>query len=351
LILHSKPWLTDDDVDAMSAVVRSGMVAQGARTEALERELAAWVGAGHGIGVASGSAAILLALRALGIGAGDDVVLPTYVCSSVMEAAAAAGATPILCDVGDDWVMTPGDVAAAITKTTKAIIVPHMYGIYADIEAFRQFGVAIVEDCAQAVAGRGEKAIAGDAAVFSFHPTKCLTSGEGGMVVTNDAGVAARAKLLRDGNGTGGREVFSPLSDIAAALASSQLARYGEALRIRREIAGDYFAVLGDAIDPHLRALLESRSMFFRFVLRVPSFDAAARAFAAEGVIVRKGVDLLLHRLAGLGDERFPKSTELFETTVSLPIYPALTGRERAVCAAAAAKVLAPAPRAALVAS
>lgn len=340
MILHSKPWLIAEDLDAVAAVLRSGMLGQGERVEILEHEMASWIGASHGVAVGSGSAALLLALRALGIGVDDEVLLPTYVCVSVMEAIIAAGAKPRFSDVGRQWVLTPDNVAAAITRRTKALVVPHLYGIDANVAAFARFGVAVIEDCAQAVAARGERPLSGDVAVFSFHPTKCLTSGEGGMLVTNDPHVARRARLIRDGSGPPARELFSPLSDMSAALALSQLARYHVALWIRRQIAQQYLTAIGDGISLSDRLTLENRSTLFRFVLRVADFEEVERAFGNEGILVRRGVDRLVHCLAGLGDSAFPQAKELLRTTVSLPIYPALTADERARCSGAAARIL-----------
>ncbi len=330
-VLHSKPWLVADDMAAVQEVMVSGYLAQGERTLAFEQAIGSRVGVKHpGVAVGSGSAAILLALMALGVGPGDEVILPTYVCHTVLQAVMAASAVPVLCDVGYDWVVGPDEVAAHLTRLTKAVIVPHMYGIFAEVGPIRDLGVPVIEDCAQAVAREGERTAPGDVAMFSFHPTKCLTTGEGGMALSRDAALNEHMRDLRDGgSGEIGRRLFAPLSDIAAALGLSQLKRYTDGLRIRAELAHGYLNALGPVIPDYLPRLPEKRTMWYRFPLRVPGgIDRWQAAFYRAGIHVRRGVDRLLHRLLKLPDERFPISVRHFEETVSLPIYPALSREE-----------------------
>lgn len=341
-IPHSRPWITANDIAAVSAVLSSSMLAQGERTRALEQRLAAWLNAADGVGVASGSAGIVLALYGLGVGTGDEVVIPTYVCRSVLQAVLAAGATPVLCDVGPNWAMTPAEAGRVVGSRTRAIVVPHLYGIFADIDAFRALGVPVIEDCAQALDASGKHPAKGDVTVLSFHPTKCLTSGEGGMALSSDANILARMRAYRDGSDGGCQPRYlSPLSDIAGSLALAQLDRYEEGLSRRRQIASGYMAAVESCCPGVLNRSAFGDSMFFRFPLRVPGgLDACQQAFAEFGVQVRKGVDALLHRGMGQADELFPVALELFETTVSIPIYPALSRSQELRCIEAITQVL-----------
>lgn len=342
-IPHSRPWITESERAAVEAALASEMIGQGERTRRLESEMSAWVGSRDGVAAGSGTAALALALHGVGVRGGDEVVLPTYVCRSVMEAVHSVGARPVLCDIGADWMLKPEAVEGCVTPATRAIVVPHLYGIFADVAAFRRFDCAIIEDFAQAVAGRGDRALVGDVGVFSLHPTKCLTAGEGGVAVSSDPDLVQKMRAYRDGReaAEAGR-LLSPLSDLAAALALAQLARYADGLERRRRIAGAYL----DALDPVLppgalnRPAFE-RSMFFRFPVRVPSgVPAFGDAFLRAGVIVRRGVDELLHRLGAMADERFPVAVELYQSTISLPIYPALGEDEIRTCARTAARLL-----------
>ena len=340
-IPHSCPWITDEDVVAVSDVLMSSMIGQGERVRCLERRLAAWLHATDAVAVGSGSAGIVLALHGLGVGLGDQVILPTYVCRSVLEAILAVGAQPVLCDVGPEWVMTGADAKRVIGDRARAIVVPHMYGIFADVDSFRPLGLPIIEDCAQALDAESRRAIKGDVAILSFHPTKCLTSGEGGMAVAVDAELVARMRAYRDGGvGYAGR-LFSPLSDLGASLVLSHLDRYEQGLARRREIAANYRKAIETCCPGTLNHETLGQSMFFRFPFHLPGGLVACHdAFAASGVQVRKGIDELLHRRIGRSDAEFPCAVAHFETTVSLPIYPALSRAQESRCLEAITHVL-----------
>ncbi|MBK9517847.1 MAG: DegT/DnrJ/EryC1/StrS family aminotransferase [Anaeromyxobacter sp.] len=342
-VLHSRPWITPADQAAVAAVLEGRMLGQGALARRLEQRLAGWVGAAEAVAVGSATAALVLALRGLGVGPGHEVILPTYVCVSVLEAVLSCGATPVLCDVGDDWVVRAADAARHLGPRTRAVIVPHQYGVFAEVGAFRALGVPIIEDCAQALGAAGSRPLEADVAVLSLHPTKCLTAGEGGLAAARDPALAEVLRRLRDGS----REapcarVPAPLSDLAAALALSQLDRYPEGLERRRRLAARYAAALEVAAPACLRRPAMARSMFFRFpVAPAGGLEGCQAAFLARGVQVRRGVDLLLHRAMGLDDRLFPVAVAHFASTVSLPIHPALTPAEEDRCVEAAAAVLA----------
>jgi perosamine synthetase len=337
MIPHSQPWITGDDTEAVKKALESGQITQGALAREFELKMCARVGGADGIAVASGTSALRLALQYLRCGQGDEVVLPTYVCRHLLQAVRSVGAKPVLCDVGPDWLVEPSTVAPHVTPRTKALILPHLYGLFVDIKSFRQFGVPIVEDCAQAVGSINSSPISGDVAIFSFHPTKCLTTGEGGMLVVRDAGSVPRLRELRDDSPGGGyRHNIAPLSDLSAALGLSQLARFEQALRRRSQFAEAYARALrGSAAS--FEWFGRRKSMFFRFPLHTAGgLERVAEAFAGWGVTVRRGVDELLHRLLGRADSEFPEATRHFNETVSLPIYPSLTEGSFSRCVEAA---------------
>ena len=337
LIPHSKPWITAEDISKVSNVLASSMLGQGNGVRQLEQRLARWLNSADGVAVGSGSAGIVLALYGVGVKDNDEVILPTYVCRSVIEAVLAMGAKPVLCDVGLDWVITASDASRVFSSRTRAIVVPHMYGIFAEIDEFRSFGVPIVEDCAQAIDANGTRVAQGDVTVLSFHPTKCFTAAEGGIVLSSDSSILDRMRTYRDGNGGDGAvyvaRLFSPLSDVAAGLALSQLDHYELGLARRREISEKYRAIIDSSYPSAINHSAFSRSMFFRFPLHLPGGLATFQdAFAKFDIQVRRGVDELLHRRLKLPDTEFPNAINHFETTVSLPIYPALTYDQLSRC-------------------
>lgn len=343
-ILHSKPWITDAERVAIQTVLESRMLAQGERVGLFERAMSKWVGVDHGgVAVGSGSAAVVLALMALRIGAGDEVVLPTYICPSLLEAVLTCGGTPVFCDVGEQWVVTPESVIPHLSRRTKAIIVPHTYGVFAHSSRIRALGFPVIEDFAQGVAGPDESVVEGDIAIFSFHPTKCLTTGEGGMALSPDLELNENMRKLRDGTPShnSGR-LFSCMSDMAASLGLCQLSRYGEGVGYRMNIAAAYFDALSNIIPEGLPWSLRERTMWFRFPLTVSGgLDKWQEPFLRYGIHVRRGIDGLLHRFLNYSDDKYPVSVAHFERTVSLPIYPAMTGEEVDRVAEAAALLFA----------
>jgi len=342
MIPHSKPWITEEDVHGVQEIMSSGMLAQGSIVKKVENRLGSWFTAGAGVAVGSGSAALVLALRGLNVVVGDEVIVPTYVCRSVVEAVLTLGGTPVLCDVGTNWVMSSPNVAPHVSNRTKAIIVPHLYGLYADVQSILPFGVPIIEDFAQAFPGRRSRTIEGDIGILSFHPTKCLTAGEGGMVLSRNLEFLDRIRRLRDGeDGSCLPRSFSPLSDLSAGLLDSQLNRYDLGLRKRSDIAHRYIEAVKKISPTLLSPLLGSTSMFFRFPLRVRGgLGFCEERFASRGIQVRRGVDQLLHRLLGLPDDQFMIAVSHFDSTVSIPIYPAMTSPETDRCAEAISEVL-----------
>lgn len=340
-IFHSRPWITAEDEAAVRAALASGWLAQGDLTTRFEEEMSRWIGAAGAVAAGSGGAALQLALHTLECGPGSEVILPTYVCRTVLDAVVTGGARPVLCDVGPDWVVRSEEITPHLTPLTRAIIVPHMYGVYADVAAIRRLGVPVIEDAAQALGPATMPAVRGDVIVLSFHPTKCLTTGEGGMVLALDARLVEKCRRGRDvADGTLKRQ-FAPLSDIAAALGRSQLTRYTDFLGRRQAMAQRYHESLRPLAGIDLEWLNRVESMFFRFPLRRSGGVARCQAeFLRHGVHVRRGVDQLLHRLLGLPDEQFPSAVTHFQQTISLPIYPTLDSAQLGACIRAAVSVL-----------
>ena len=202
LVKHSKPWITETDLRCVEEVLSSGMIAQGDQVRKFEEEVSEYVGALGGVAVGSGTAALMLALLGIGVGRGSEVILPSYVCTNVLDAVRCVGASPVLCDVCELWNMTPETVAPKLTKKTAAIIAVHIYGIPTSVLELVSLGPPVVENCSQAFGIRQDGAIAGTngvVGVFSFNATKCLTSGEGGMVVTTDPELLGKMYSIRDG--------------------------------------------------------------------------------------------------------------------------------------------------------
>jgi len=330
-IPHSKPDVTEADRTAVCRAIESSMIAEGALTRRFEDAVGQWLGIAAGTAWSSGTAALAAALRAVGVGAGDEVVIPTYTCDAVERAVAACGASAVLCDVEDDRVLSARTVTPHVGPRTRAVVAVHIYGVVADVPSLQAFGVPVIEDCCQSFGARHDgrfAGVTGAAVVLSFHATKLLTTAEGGMALSADPAVAERLRRDKDGAGTALGWMREPLSDMQAALGLSQLARYHQMLERRAALAERYRSALAD-LPIALPRDRPGSDVCFRFAVRTPRpFDEVQRAFLACGVHVRRGVDCLLHRRRGLGAGQFPNAERLFAETVSLPLYPALTDAE-----------------------
>jgi UDP-4-amino-4-deoxy-L-arabinose-oxoglutarate aminotransferase len=323
-IKHSRPWITGEDRARVNEVIQSGMLARGTLSSTFEKEVASYNECKGGIGFPSGTSALAFALKCLGAGAASEIILPTYVCSSVLHAVQSVGSKPILCDIGENtWNMTPESVRPLLSRKTAAIIVVHIFGIPADVRGIMEFGIPIIEDCAQAFGAESKSKKVGSIGtlgVYSFHATKCLTTGEGGMVVTREDAILDRMKKTREAIG----ENMYPLSDMQAALGLSQLRRYNAFLKKRSALASIYFDGLPNDLTKRLFRQ-DDGEIFFRFPLYGElDFETLRKNMGQYDIQIRKGVDLLIHRNLGLEDEQFPHAVEAFKKTICLPLHPSM---------------------------
>jgi dTDP-4-amino-4,6-dideoxygalactose transaminase len=319
-IHHSAPTIDEADVVAVAAQLRSGQLASGEATARFEERLGKAVGtdAGSVLAVASGTQALQLAIALAGAQPGDRVVVPAYACRALVDAVLATAATPEVVDVTDDYAL---DVTAVQT-TPATLIAFHPFGRRLALEPLRALGCPLIEDCAHVLSASS----AADLSVYSFHATKLLATGEGGAVVARSEAARERLAALRRGADAAGQLVarsFSPLSDLAASLGVAQLARWPAFEARRREFAALYSELLGDALDvvPY-----GPSDVPFRWLARTAMPFASMRAaLDVRGVAVRRPVDPPLHRALGLDHDGFPVAERLFERTISLPLYPALS--------------------------
>ncbi len=336
--------MSAEDAERVARVVRSGRLAQGAEVEAFERELATRLGVAAVAAVSSGSAALELALRALDVGPGDEVVVPTYACDALHHAVTRCGAAPVLADA-DPETFGPSakDVAHRLTRRARAVVVVHPFGLALDLDAFLALGVPVVEDCAQAIGARvAGRAVGsrGALAIGSFYATKLITSGEGGAV----AGPAERVARVRDARDYDEREELIPrfnfkLTDIQAALGRSQLGRLDTFVARRRAIATRYRARLGSVAGCHPPRDRGERHVFHRFVVTIerplgPLIDDLRE----RGVMARRPVFRPIHRALGLAG--YPEADRLWTQCLSLPCYPSLADAEVDTVGAALAEAL-----------
>lgn len=348
-----KPALGDEEIDAVAEVMRSGWIGLGPRTAEFEARFAAFCGVPHAVGLNSGTAALDLAMKLLGIGPGDEVVVPTITFVSTAHVVAQNLGTPIFADVDRRTLnIDPDDVARKLTPRTRAIVVVHYGGRPADIDAIRKIAgdIPIVEDCAHAT-GAAYKGVPvgglGAIGCFSFHAVKNLTTGDGGMLTTHDSAWAERARLLRwlgiDRSTWQRAEGETPyaweyqvaelglkchMNDIAAAMGLVQLRRLDALNGRRRAIVERYYEGLAgiDQIELPSEDDAAFRSSWHMFVVRCERRDGLSSFLAGHGVAT--GVHYApIHRYRCYGDQpSLPVAEAVFERLLTLPLYPDLPG-------------------------
>ncbi len=343
-----------DILDAVETVLRSGRLILGDSVRAFEREFAAYCGVEHGVGVNSGTDALILALRALDIEAGDEVITTSNTAIPTVAAIVSAGGLPRFVDIdADTYLMDVSQVAAAITPRTRCIIPVHLFGQCVDMDALQAIagsrGIALLEDCAQSTGARYHGRPAGSMstlAAFSFYPTKVLGAyGDGGMIVTGDAALASRLRRLR----MYGTEAAyyseehgynSRLDELHAEILRRKLRRIDSYLARRRAIARRYDEQLRDCGLVLPRAASGSDHVYYLYVVRHPARDAILRELAAREIFVNVSYPWPIHVMRGYASLGYAEGTlPVTERTArqifSLPMYPTLTeSAQDQVCAA-----------------
>lgn len=349
--------IKDRDIAAVTETLSSGWLTVGPKTEALEKRLADYLGVSNVIAVSSCSEAMLIGLKSLGVGPGDEVITSPLTFASTIHAVIHAGATPVLADVeSETWGIDPEAVRAKAGPKTRAVLPVHFGGQACRIEEICEFargrGIAVMEDAAHSFGARVSGARIGsfgDATAFSFYATKNLTTGEGGALSTNDAELAERMRLLsyhgmsRDSwarytdKGSWYYEVItaghkSNMSDLSAALGLSQLDRADDMLSRRRDVAARFAGALSG--DPHFQLPVERPGNLHTWHLYVVQLrldalridrDRFIEALKAENI--GSSVHFIpVHThpfFAPYRDgETFPVCTDYFSRCISLPIFP-----------------------------
>jgi dTDP-4-amino-4,6-dideoxygalactose transaminase len=328
---------------ALHDVLRSGRFILGPNVEAFEREAAAFLGTRFAVGVGSGTDALVLGLRALGIGPGDEVIVPSFTFFASAEAVSLIGAKPVFVDIEPTtYCLEPDSVAKAIGLRTRAIVPVHLFGHPAEMDAIgdlaRRRGLAVLEDAAQAFGAvyRGRKIGAlGNAAAFSFFPSKNLGAfGEAGLIATDDAAVADSARSLR---AHGSRQRYhhteigynARLDELQAAILRVKLPHVPEWNDARRRVAATYEASLAGVTGICTpRVAPGCTHVFHQYTLRVPAEKRARiqKALETQGIATQVYYPIPNHALPMYADgaPTLPETDAAAREVLSLPIYPEL---------------------------
>ena len=348
MIPLAKPVIGPEEERAVLDVLRSGQLSLGPRLEEFERRFAGWLGADHACAVSSGTTGLHLALRAAGVGPGDEVVTSPFSFVASANAIVYCGATPVFADIDPRTLnLDPEAAAAARTERTRAVLPVHIFGYPADVGAFEAWGLPVVEDACEALGARHADGVRvgarGNPAVFGFYANKQLTTGEGGMVTLgseafkecidserNQGRAPDMGWLDHDRLGFNYR-----LSDIACALGIAQLGRLDDMLAARARVAGWYRELLADVDGLELPcedAGGEERGWFV-FVVQLPhgvDRDAAILALRERGVQSKPYLPAI-HLMSyyrethGHREGEFPVCEDVAARSIALPFFPELS--------------------------
>ena len=334
------PKLGEAELEAVREVLESGALTMGPKVDELEQLVAAACGVEHAVAVSNGTAALHLAVLALGIGEGDEVIVPAYTFPATANVVRLAGATPVLVDVDPaTFNLDLAKVYEAVTPRTKAVLAVHLFGRPLDWEELQNAvppEVLLLEDAAGALGARWRGMPCGGLGTMgclSFHPRKIVTTGEGGAVTTSDAELAASIRRLRhhglDTNTDGGADIVQPstnyrLADILCAVGIPQLRRLDELLAGRARIAAGYTERLTGVVD--VPAADEGDTHGWQaYVIRLDRRVEAMETLRAEGIEVQIGTYALHHLSAYRDQGPFPGADAAFERALALPLHSRLT--------------------------
>lgn len=349
----SSPDITEVEIAAVTAVLRTPRLSLGPKLEEFEHAMAAYIGAPHAIGVSSGTAGLHLCVRALDIGEGDEVIVPSFTFIAAANAIRYERATPVFVDIDPATLnLDPAKVESAITPRTRAIVAVHTFGVPADMRAIlaiaERHHLRVIEDACEAIGaeqdGRRVGSL-GDAAVFAFYPNKQITTGEGGMILTRSESLAKRIRALRNQGRYEGDDWLQHselgynyrLSEINCALGVEQLRRIESILAARAEVARGYHDRLQN--EPLLLPPLQisnGRVSWFVYVVRLQAGfrrshrDAMLQSLAAQGIgCARYFAPIHLQpAYAAWKDVSLPITEAEAARTLALPFFNVLTGEQ-----------------------
>lgn len=339
IVPHFRLILTETEKAAAQAVLESGMLAQGPRVAELEQTLALKINKKYACAVASGTEALILALKALAIGPDDEVILPSYTCTALWHAVQAVGAEPVLADIElETFNLDPVDVRRRLTQRTKTIIFPHMFGQPGRIQEVVALGVPVIEDIAQAYgASIGNQPVGsfGTLSIISFYATKIIGAGEGGAVISDSAELIAK---IRDWREYDEKENLIPrrnskMTDVEAAIALARLANFSDQIPQRQSIHAVYASILQNNLQiPAHQPQFQAN--YYRCIARFPHAPASQVITRAQqqGITLRRPVFRPIHLY--MQSNGLPFTEKAWQEQVSLPIFPGMSEEELSLCTA-----------------
>lgn len=332
MIPHSRPTLSKAEIKAVNEVLSSCQIAKGKKVEEFESDFCKFQNIRNAVAVNSGTSALHMALLALDIKGGDQVIIPSYSCCAILNAVLYIGADPVITDVNeDDFNISFEAVLKNLTKKTKAIIVVHNFGLPAELAPLKKLGLPIIEDCAHTVGGKyKDKNVGsfGDIGIFSFYATKMMTTAEGGMVASNKASLIDKIKDLieYDQKRNFKLRYNYKMSDIQAAIGIKQLKQLPGFIDKRQKLAKQYFQLLNESGFTLPKDFVDRKHLYYRYIIKLAkkhNIFNAIKKLGKEGIECNSPVFQPLHR--AFKAKGCPVSEKLMKEALSIPIYPSLS--------------------------
>lgn len=359
------PLTGREEIDLIQEVLDSGYLTQGPKVLEFEQLMKHYVGTDYGFATSSATTGIHLALHAAGVQPGDEVIIPDFSFPATANAVIQQGATPVFVDIElDTFNIDPGLIDEAITDRTRAIMPVHAFGLPADMNPINEIaarhGLPVIEDAACALGGtyHGKQAGSlGTAGVFSFHPRKIITTGEGGLVTTSDDAIAERIGVLRTHGSVRGSHFMSfidagynyRLSDVLGAIGVAQMARLDGIVERRQELSDLYASALQDVagvraptVPAHTRHAFQSYVVLLDEAIDRNAVIDGMREHQIETTLGTYSMHLQPYftERFGIGDEQLPMSTRAHHSALTLPLYPQLTEDDVHLVCSALARVV-----------
>lgn len=363
-ISYGKQWISEDDIERVAEVLRSDYLTTGPAVQDFEAAFAKYVGAKYAVAVANGTAALHLSAAALGVQAGSEVITTPITFAATSNCILYNSGTPIFTDITERGLIGPFGIEKKITERTQGIIPVHYMGLPCDLEEISKIAeeknLFVIEDACHALGTKYRSSSVGsckysDLAAFSFHPVKHITTGEGGMITTNNEELGNLLRLLRSHGITGNQSEFKTghaepwyqemhhlgynyrMTDIQAALGLSQLSKVDQFIARRREIAKAYLDLFEDFTD-HVEVIPENENEFHSYHLFVIKLTDPRTRLDLYEFLGERGIHCQVHyipvywhpyyRESGYRDVMLPNTESFYERILSLPMYPALTNEE-----------------------
>lgn len=333
IIAHSQPLINEKEINLISKVIKSKHISSGKYVARFEKQLAYFLKIKYASAVSSGTSALHLALLSLKVKEQDEIIIPSYTCTALLNAVLYCNAKPVIADIGEDFNVSAEDLQKKISAKTKAIIFVHSFGQVGNLEKILKFKIPLIEDITHCIGAKYKNKFAGSIgkiAVCSFYATKFITTGEGGAVFTNDSAIY---NFVGDKKEYDEKKIFSlrynyKMTDLQAVMGISQLHQVKNIIKKRKQIAENYFKMFPQQLILP-KSFKDRENIFYRYVVLSKQKNKLKKFLNNVGIQAKEPVYKPLHQYLNLNNKNFPYTEYVFNNALSIPIYADLTDSQQ----------------------